>query len=1396
MALNSGFTSGGGTTSDQYDDGLDSGDSDSSYSISLPDNLTSGSSDSDSSSGGSSSSTRTSHSGGSSRRSGFTRGSGSTGGSGSSDDTETTPDVEGTGLTESGDSSSNSPPDADDVEGQISPGGGNDDSRGTGGSSGGSNDNGGSSTRPVSDGSRVGFDSGTGEIVGSNPSSDSAGQARDALQQDVTQAEELLTRRDQGSRGPVDPERARKESHEARARQIAEENVDTTLQEGLEGPAGESYEVDGRNVSVREQAKRIEKRAIEQNEWADSRRDVAVRIEDGQWVAQPSRSGAIGYAADRIARDLQRWTHPTSMADLHPRQEQLLRGTGHTRQTQPTRAERPGRKGLTGRSGPSGSVAESRGPQEPRTDDPEGGDEGFVDLAYDIVFQEHEGDSVSSTDLYRASGANAVVDTVFQRPEEIERHLGIPAEQRDDSVALSGPSFNPSGFWGEGKVLRSGRRGDLDKDVLGTLSEGRGWLTPEQRADLQQDIEQRREYFGVSEGAEEFVTDTTGNQKAGRFAGGIGNLPGEAAALPATATLASDTALRGAQNLPETVDEYGAGAVTYNLLEAGGRAVEGVIREAKQNPYGFAGEMTGALVGGAAAGRLVQKAPSYYRSGKVRARGGRVYHHDDLADPPTRTEPPLELPGYTQRAQADPEVAKAEFIEQAKQGPLAQNRRRIDTSLKADQDSPPVSVDPELADAVRRAPTRAKASVAGGARRVRDLPENTVARIDDAAYRAGVRTGERITGAEEYLRGPPGRLDDAAYQAGVRVGETSRAVQEFPSTVKTRGVQRLQAFDDAVYRAGQKTGAGLNAFEDAAVRARESLGGGAGPAMSVRPSNVLGGFGGGLRTLDYFGYNAGVRTGGMISRVEDMAGRAAGYRPQPLGAMDYAAFEAGRRTGSLVSRIEDTDPRDFRDLTVEVGLTKGEPSPVAYHVRSAEAVDEYGGFGRRYEAPEGSSELPGLFQSADLSNLRLSQIGGSGLSMPTIGLPRPQIGGSRVLAERGVDVDITEGRSRQEVSRYLEEDASRSKSYVRTDTEDGGPTPEQEVVAPPGSQFVDDGGVFGVRVGGRRIPFTDWRLGGEVVTGRAVRRADVDDMVASDVHDTMSGYQVASETTEAIEESYYRQASNQVPFLPVGGFGVTETAGQSQGLASSVNEDLDRLYGGRRVTEATTRPESAADGEYVDPDYTAGDKDLPWDWKRVDRDELERRNREVEYDRRSRDSQYRDYADRDGYTTQPESGRVTDQDRRVTSGESETRSQASGPSSGGTTGGSSGPMGYSEPEYPPMDRPQPIRYPVRPPTTPTEVVETPPPSNPYTPTTPTTPYIPEITGQRLDWESEDEVDKQQAMMGLGAWGKGWVNPVADAQQATQAVLGGLGGYGGGGGFDPLGAVRQDLERLR
>lgn len=422
----------------------------------------------------------------------------------------------------------------------------------------------------------------------------------------------------------------------------------------------------------------------------------------------------------------------------------------------------------------------------------------------------------------------------------------------------------------------------------------------------------------------------------------------------------------------------------------------------------------------------------------------------------------------------------------------------------------------------------------------------------------------------------------AADQALLTADTATEVTSNLPRTVDQYGAGETAL--TAAEVGGRATGATVQQLEANPYRTAGSIGAGivtglaAGRAIQAAPSAAR---------------SASIRArGGRVVDFEDVSD------PPRTTSGGLPAFSDDAVGDSDVAR------REFVEQARETDVAGDEP--VAFSGRSADAVGEYGGFGRNYEAPEGGSELPGQFQSADLSRLRISQ-GGRSSYRPRIGLPDPNVRSSRVLAERDVDVDtipasragsgyavqqgddvVETGLTRAEANaladdvggervpdpttpgyRYLTEEADPESSFVRADSDI---TPEQEAVAPPGARFEQDGGVFGIRIGGRRIPGTDRRVGGEIVPGRLTRRVDADvgtNDVDVDADDTFTQREVAQETTDAVTESLRRQQDPTTPFVPVG----TPTTSPPDGSTQpETTAPTSGSFAGRVTQPASTGP--------------------------------------------------------------------------------------------------------------------------------------------------------------------------------------------------------------------------------
>ena len=408
-------------------------------------------------------------------------------------------------------------------------------------------------------------------------------------------------------------------------------------------------------------------------------------------------------------------------------------------------------------------------------------------------------------------------------------------------------------------------------------------------------------------------------------------------------------------------------------------------------------------------------------------------------------------------------------------------------------------------------------------------------------------------------------------------------------------------------------------------------------------------------------------------------------------------------------------------------------SPVAFHGRSPEGVSEFGGFGPEFEAPEGGSELPGLFQSADLSPLRIEGAGDSG-GLPSIGLPRPRVTSSRVLAEQDVDVGITEGQTRQQVGGFLQDAADRGKSFIRTD--EGGPTPEQEAIAPPGSQFVETDGIFGIRAGD------------DVIPGRLMERDTADTNTGGPEGGPFTRRDIARETSEAIRESRRRQASQpDYPFLPQP-FGAPDTGqqdptgtGDTTSPTQSGTQSAGPFSGTPTAGPFGGAPNYGPTGDTADTTRPPSDTSAP--------------------------------SDPFGVFT----GTFGPSGDSTSSGPTDTTGPFGGPTSGGPSGGPSDSSGG--PTSPP-----PFGPPTGGPTdTPSEPPSSPPPFGPPTsppgspPGTPGTPGNPPGNPSRpriLPDRSDDDED-EETFSPLGPTGQDFQNPVVGGFE----FLFGSGGGGGG-----------------
>jgi len=258
-------------------------------------------------------------------------------------------------------------------------------------------------------------------------------------------------------------------------------------------------------------------------------------------------------------------------------------------------------------------------------------DRGLVERASDEGLSTVErGGAVSE------AGRNLVADTagvVFQNPEEsfiadtsISQRRLRRRNRNIGGPALVGIDFDREGY--QSLELEYGESGDVNEDVITGLTSGGGFLTDEERGDIQEDIEQRREIFGLGDEAASAAEAAGASETQVGFARGLGRLTGDAASVTAQATLGADTAVEAGRNLPGTVQSEGAGAVAGTTLEVAGRGVGNVIRGAQENPGEFAGSVVGGFAGGAAAGRVAGGATRFGRD-RVRTAGAETFDIED-----------------------------------------------------------------------------------------------------------------------------------------------------------------------------------------------------------------------------------------------------------------------------------------------------------------------------------------------------------------------------------------------------------------------------------------------------------------------------------------------------------------------------------------------------------------------------------------------------------------------------------------------------------------------------------------------------------------------------------------------------------------------------------------------
>lgn len=419
------------------------------------------------------------------------------------------------------------------------------------------------------------------------------------------------------------------------------------------------------------------------------------------------------------------------------------------------------------------------------------------------------------------------------------------------------------------------------------------------------------------------------------------------------------------------------------------------------------------------------------------------------------------------------EAASGDFIDE----PVA--RPPVDTSQIEGVDQEVLETIPEDLN---------RSSAAASAFNVPGIALDAATTAEQAANLAQAGLETRASGAEDLL------TDDGGAEAASRVNEPF-------TTPGTRAAEEAEVTEQAV----RQTAGELRS------------------TAAERPGVVIGAaVGAGV---------AGAAAGGAIARAPGAARsvsiRARGGRIIDAEDLDQSPVQTGELPGFTQRAQADPDfaVREFERQTRRGRLAEELGDPIAYHGRSPEATREFGGFGREFDAPEGSSEISGLFQSADLSPLRLPG-GGGDSGIPRPGLPRPRFRTGRVAAEADPDVrrmprDV---QSLDDASRFMQERADPEASFVRSENLI---TPEQEVIAPPGARFQGTGELFGVR------------SGRDVVPGRVYRRqaADADDASVGTAARSESAedvFMLSDRASRTITRSRRRQ-DDVTPFTPTAG---------------------------------------------------------------------------------------------------------------------------------------------------------------------------------------------------------------------------------------------------------------------
>jgi hypothetical protein len=151
---------------------------------------------------------------------------------------------------------------------------------------------------------------------------------------------------------------------------------------------------------------------------------------------------------------------------------------------------------------------------------------------------------------------------------------------------------------------------DPNQEIQDSLTQGEqaGIASDREERRIQEDIEQRQEFFGFGDEVGGFFGEQTGSETAAAVGRGLGDLPGTLAAAPADLTLLLDTGAEGVQNAAGTVGEFGAvdtgGAVANTVTSTTRDQVEAF----KDRPVYTGTQLVGGALVGAGASRAAGRA--------------------------------------------------------------------------------------------------------------------------------------------------------------------------------------------------------------------------------------------------------------------------------------------------------------------------------------------------------------------------------------------------------------------------------------------------------------------------------------------------------------------------------------------------------------------------------------------------------------------------------------------------------------------------------------------------------------------------------------------------------------------------------------------------------------------